>query len=142
MAHNINLIRIFNKYIRISCKVTVTIFEQKNKHSINFPKCLINHIIQIVVFDLCCYFRFIFIPRNCSFKSLFQISKTTDIFVYKQSYYRDRNVSTIYLRCWSSCFCSCCSWIRHIGNHYICSWYFKYYEIFWPWQIKFYFTVT
>ena len=37
---------------RTSCRIIDTIFEWKNKQSINIPKCCISHIIQIVVFGL------------------------------------------------------------------------------------------
>ena len=45
-----------NTLKKISCRIIPTSFERLNKQSINNPKCWINHIIQIIIIWLCCYF--------------------------------------------------------------------------------------
>ena len=58
---------------RISCRIVFTCFDRLNKQSINIPKCWINHLIWIIIFRLCCYFRSTFVPRYCSFDFLSQV---------------------------------------------------------------------
>ena len=99
-----------------------------------------------MVFCFCCYFRSIFIPRICSFKSLPYIFWKFGIIINRQSGNWNITFSIIYLKCCTSCLYCCYVWNRWISiwiSRYSRSyWYFRYYTLFWAWQIKFYFTVN
>ena len=70
---------------------------------INIPRYWMNHIVQIVVFGLFCYFRSIFVSRSCSLKSLLCIFYKFNVIVYRQSDCRDIKFSTSYSRFSISC---------------------------------------
>ena len=59
------------------------------------------------VFWLSCYFRFTFVPINCSFKSLLYISKKLAVIIYRQNDYWDIKFNIIYLKYCTSCCCCC-----------------------------------
>ena len=46
------------------------------------------------------------------------------------------------MKCCSKCFCCCCGWNWWIGSYFRSSWYFRYYTVYWPCQIKLYFAVN
>ena len=89
----------------------------------------------VVILDL-----FIFVPRNCSFKSLLYIFKKFDIFIFRESNNWNIKFSIIYLKCYPSCLSCCHSWNRWISswiaNYCKCYWYFRYYTIFWTCQMS------
>ena len=74
---------------RISCRIIFTCFERLNKEFINIPKCWMNHVMKLIVFCLCGYFKSIFIPSYYFFESLLLVFKKFDVIVYSQRDYWD-----------------------------------------------------
>ena len=87
---------------------------------------------------MCCYFRSIFVPRNCSLIPLLYILYKFDVIICRQINNWSIKFSIIYLKCFSSCWYDC-HWLNKwisiwISCYCRCYWYLWYHTFLLPWS--------
>ena len=68
-----------------------------------------NHILQIVAFGFCCYFRSIFVPRSCSLNPYFTFSKSLTLSFIDTATARTKSLA-LFIRNITLLVCVCRTW--------------------------------